>query len=323
MVDLIKISLDLDVKVLDVFAGCGGFSLGFGKFVTAAIENHPHVVKTYMWNFPWVSVFPEDVKRISGKAIVESVGEIDIVIGGPPCEPFTSMNPKRRRDPLDRLLADPQGRLVMEFMRLVDELRPKIYVLENVVELVEEPLGKMLRRFFRRIGFRAYFNILKAHEYGTPSRRVRVFISNIKLDLTGMEENAKCVDDALKGLPSLGEAPNHFPVKVGKLRLRRIRRLKWGDALFSFKDSTGKVYRNWVRLHPKKLAPTVIGRARFIHPHEDRLLTVREQARLMGFPDGHIFFGGVNRQFDQVGEAVPPPLSEKIAKVVFEKLDEL
>ena len=116
----------MDVRVLDVFAGCGGFSLGFGKSVTAAIENHPHVVKTYMWNFPWVSIFPEDVKRISGKAIIESVGEIDIVVGGPPCEPFTSMNPKRKRDPLDRLLADPQGRLVMEFMRLVDELRPKI-----------------------------------------------------------------------------------------------------------------------------------------------------------------------------------------------------
>jgi len=314
----------LDIRVVDVFAGCGGFSLGFGKMVKAAIENHPHVVKTYMRNFPWVSVFPEDAKRICGKVILEVLGgEVDVVIGGPPCEPFTSMNKRRKKDPLDRLLSDPQGRLVMEFIRLVDELRPKIFIMENVYELVEEPLGRLLKRFFTRIGYEAHFNLIEAHRYGVPSRRFRVFISNIKLNLSGMEEKPKIVEEALSGLKGFGELPNHVPIKVGKIRLRKIRRLKWGESLHSFRSSSSKVYRNWLRLHPKKIAPTIHGSSRFIHPYEDRLLTVREQARLMSFPDDHVFLGGINTQFDQVGEAVPPALARKIAKIALEKLNEL
>ena len=313
----------MDIKVVDVFAGCGGFSLGFGKTVKAAIENHPQVVKTYMRNFPWASVYPEDAKRICGKVILEEIGEVDVVIGGPPCEPFTSMNKKRRRDPLDRLLSDPQGRLVMEFIRLVDELRPKIFVMENVHELVEEPLGRMLKRFFARIGYEVYFNFIEAHRYGVPSKRYRVFISNIRLDLAGMEEKPKIVEDALAGLKDFGEIPNHVPVKIGKVRLRKLERLRWGEALYTFRVSQNKVYRNWVRLHPKQIAPTVHGRSRFIHPYENRLLTVREHARLMSFPDDHVFLGGIKVQFDQVGEAVPPLLAKKIAEVVFRKLNEL
>ncbi|MEM1800056.1 MAG: DNA cytosine methyltransferase [Nitrososphaerota archaeon] len=313
----------MDVRVLDVFAGGGGFSIGFGETVKAAIENHPHVVKTYAHNFPWVCLFPEDVKRVSGRKILEAVGEVDVVIGGPPCEPFTSMNRKRKKDPLDRLMSDAQGRLMLEFIRLVNELKPKIYVMENVPELVEEPLGDVLKELFKRIGYDAHFNFLEAQRYGVPSRRYRVFISNVKIDLCGMEEKAKCVEEALKGPPPLGEAPNHNLVKVGVVRQRKIAGLRWGEALFSFRDSLNRVHRNWVRLHPKKLAPTIHGKSRFIHPYEDRLLTVREQARLMSFPDNHVFYGGIDSQFDQVGEAVPPLLAKKIAQCAFIKLNEI
>lgn len=314
---------ELDARVVDVFAGGGGFSLGFGKVIKAAIENHPHAVKTYIYNFPWVHIFPEDVKRISGRIILETIGEVDVVIGGPPCEPFTSMNQRRKKDPLDRLLSDPQGRLVLEFIRLVDELRPRIYIMENVPELVEEPLGGVLKKFFKRIGYDTHFNFLEAHHYGVSSRRCRVFISNVRIDLSGSEERAKCVEDALKGLPPLGEAPNHNLIKVGVIRLRKIRRLKWGEALFGFRGCSSRIHRNWVRLHPKKIAPTIHGKSRFIHPYEDRVLTVREQARLMSFPDTHVFYGGVNSQFNQVGEAVPPLLAMKIASFTLEKLEEL
>ena len=70
---------------------------------------------------------------------------------------------------------------------------------------------------------------------------------------------------------------------------------------------------NLIRLHPYRIAPTVLGSSRFIHPFEDRFLTVREQARLMGFPDYHVFLGGRDEQYNQVGEAVPVPLSRAIA----------
>ena len=74
-------------------------------------------------------------------------------------------------------------------------------------------------------------------------------------------------------------------------------------------------------MHPRRHAPTVMGSSRFIHPYEDRLLTVREQARLMGFPDYHVFLGGKDAQYDMVGEAVPPPLAKAIAGEVLRYLD--
>jgi DNA (cytosine-5)-methyltransferase 1 len=73
---------------------------------------------------------------------------------------------------------------------------------------------------------------------------------------------------------------------------------------------------NLIKLHPHKIAPTVLGSSRFIHPYEPRLLTVREQARLMGFPDDHVFLGGRDEQYNQVGEAVPPTVAKAIASEV-------
>ena len=233
------------------------------------------------------------------------------------------MNPKRMIDPYDRLFTDPQGRLVLEYIRLVDELKPAIYVLENVPEIISEPLGSMIKKLFNRIGYEAYFNILDAEKYGTPSKRRRVFISNVEIDLSGMEEPPKNVEEALSNLPPPGSLPNHSIVSIGRVRLSKIKKLKWGQSLYRFRDSRGNVRYNWTRLHPKEIAPTIYGKVRFVHPYYDRLLTVREQARLMGFPDDHVFYGGVDRQFDQVGEAVPPPLSKKIAEKIIEKMNEI
>lgn len=81
-------------------------------------------------------------------------------------------------------------------------------------------------------------------------------------------------------------------------------------------EGADRICTNVTRLHPYKLAPTVMGKSRFIHPFQDRFLTVREHARLMGFPDDHVFLGGKNVQYDMVGEAVPVPLARAIAKEV-------
>ena len=102
--------------------------------------------------------------------------------------------------------------------------------------------------------------------------------------------------------------------------MRRIRKLKWGQALIRYYGFKGKQLPNLIRLHPKKIAPTVLGSSRFIHPYEDRFLTVREQARLMGYPDNFVFLGGRDVQYNQVGESVPVPLSRAIAEVVLEYL---
>jgi Site-specific DNA methylase len=109
--------------------------------------------------------------------------------------------------------------------------------------------------------------------------------------------------------------PNHETVTLSASKAERIAAVRPGEALMKFRGASG-TYGNYIRLRWDEPAPTVMGSRRFIHPEENRLLTVREQARLMGFPDHHVFFGPKDSQFNQVGEAVPPPLAQAIAEYI-------
>ena len=111
------------------------------------------------------------------------------------------------------------------------------------------------------------------------------------------------------------DLPNSEFPKIPKKYAGRISTLRYGESLIKFRGAEGYV-KNWIRIDPKKPAPPITATSRFIHPYENRLLTVREQARLMGFPDNHIFVGGRDQQYNQVGEAVPPPLAKAIAKYI-------
>ncbi|EHR79370.1 modification methylase [Thermococcus litoralis DSM 5473] len=310
------------MKVIDLFAGAGGFSRGFkeeGFEIVAAVENFPPKAKTYQINFPETFVFVEDIKRLDAEKLKKEIGEVEVIIGGPPCEPFTAINLKRKENPLDRLYNDPIGRLVLHFIRFLKAFKPAIFVMEEVPQVMEGPLREALQKEFKKAGYEVYFNILDAYDYRTPQIRKRVFISNVPLNPPKVREKLT-VWDAIGDLPdprfSEKEIPNHEYVPLSAKKRRAIAKLGWGEALHSF----GGRFKNWIRLHPYKPAPTVRGTSRFIHPFEDRLLTVREQARLMGYPDYHIFLGGRNVQYDSVGESVPPTVARAIAEVVKEML---
>lgn len=315
--------------LIDLFAGAGGFSRGFkeaGFKILAAIENFAPKADTYKFNFPEVKMYVEDIKKIHTIDVMRDIGVPDVIIGGPPCEPYTAANLKRKENPLDRLYNDPIGQLVLHFIRFVKDFQPKIFVMEEVPQIMEGELKDALRYEFEKAGYEEiYFNILDAQDYETAQRRKRVFISNIRIKPKRVKEKLT-VWDVIGDLPDprLPEAleiPNHRYVPLSPRKQRKIMRLKWGMAMHKFGDSQRK-FTNWVRLHPYKVAPTVKGGSRFIHPFDDRLLTVREQARLMGYPDYHIFLGGRDVQYDSVGEAVPPTVAKAIAEYVKEKLDE-
>jgi len=312
--------------VVDLFCGAGGFSRGFKEEnfkIMLGVENFKPVAETFQTNFPSVEIILEDIKKVRSEDIEKIINEPDVVIGSPPCEPFTRANPKREKSPLARLYEDPIGQLVLHFIRIVGDLKPKIFIMENVPGILEGELKRVLMLEFSRIGYRKiYFNFLKAEDYGTPSHRLRVFISNIKIKPKKCNTR-KVVIEAIGDLPapdSIHDVPNHEPVPISPRKLKRIAKLKWGESLVRYKGAEGRIYTNLTRLHPYKIAPTVMGSSRFIHPLENRLLTVREHARLMGFPDDHIFIGGRDLQFNQVGEAVPVPLAKAIAQEVAKKL---
>lgn len=305
--------------VVDLFAGGGGFSRGFeeaGFKTIVAVDNYPPAAKTFKANFPYSLVIADDIKEIDASIINVRP---DVVIASPPCEPFTSANPNRMKDPVDRLYSDAAGELFLHAIRLIGELRPRVYVIENVPGILE--VRDYISAELKRVGYESRFNVLRAHDHGTPSERVRVFVSNIII--RPRKREGPTVEEALSGLPPVGstEIPNHeYPAEAPRRKRKVMHKLKWGQSLIMFRGAEGSLHPNYIKLDPRRRAPTVMGSSRFVHPYEDRLLTVREQARLMGFPDHHIFLGNRDAQYNMVGEAVPPPLAKAIAEEVLRYL---
>jgi DNA (cytosine-5)-methyltransferase 1 len=317
--------------VADLFSGAGGFSRGFelaGFNVVVAVENDPPVAKTYKANFPYAYLIADDVKDVSERTIREvsglGRGDFEVVIASPPCEPFTPTNRNRMPNPLDRILTDPIGQLYLHAIRLIVELKPRFFVIENVSGVAEGPIRKVIEDELRKGGYdEVYFNIIRSEEHGVASERVRVFVSNVKLNLA--KRRPLTVMEALEGLPEPGAPwpPNHdAPATLPRKLMRKVPKLRWGRSLVTFEGAGSRRFRNYIRLAPDRPAPTVMGSSRFIHPFEDRLLTVREQARLMGFPDYHVFLGGKDSQYNMVGEAVPVPLAQAIAEDLLSRLRE-
>lgn len=301
---------------VDLFAGGGGFSRGAllaGIEPTLAVENAPGPSETYAHNFPGARLVSEAAQRVDWKALAAEAGAVALLTAGPPCEPYTPASAGRYADPLARLYNDPVGGLMLHTIRAIRAFEPEVFVIENVVQVAEGPLRRELADLLRRAGYDVHFNVLEAHEHGNPSRRARVFLSNRRI--APPKEPHITVREAIEDLEMLDEAvPNHFPDKVPRKFREDLERLRPGRSLQFWKGATGKTYGTWTRLAYDEVAPTIKGSGRFIHPVLDRALTPREHARLMGFPDEHLFLAGLGSQYDQVGEAVPPPLGRAIVR---------
>lgn len=226
-------------------------------------------------------------------------------------------------DPLDRLYTDPRGRLTLKAIELIGDLKPDIFIIENVPGIMVNPIPKFIEKELARVGYtNIYFNLLRAEDYETPSVRRRIFISNIRIKPGKSRRNIR-VWEAIGDLPDPrypNPIENHFYIPLPHRFRRRVARIRWGGALDYYIGGNWREYKHYIRLHPNKLAPVIMGKSRFIHPYEDRQITIREQARLMGYPDKHIFKGGIEKMYNQVGESVPPTLAKAIAKEVKKQL---
>lgn len=304
---------------MDLFCGAGGFSLGFileNYELLLGLDIDEFCIETYKYNFPSALAIKADIRDIHSKDILRYVDRPDVIIASPPCEAFTRASRNIMKEPIDRLYTDPRGRLMLDAIRIIGDLKPDVFIIENVPGINEPAIRDSIRYELSRYGYeKIYFNVIDAEKLGCPSMRRRIFISNIPIKI---KRRARVnVWDAIKDLPDPrfpSNIPNHEYVHLPLRFEERVRRLKWGEGLEYFMGSEQKVYLEYIRVHPNKPSPTVMGRSRFIHPYENRLLTVREQARLMTYPDTHVFFGPINSQYNQVGESVPPLVSKLIAE---------
>ena len=178
-------------NVIDLFCGCGGFSKGFeeaGYNIRFGIDMWNDAIVTYKRNFPNAAVLNEDITKISGKDILKATklkkNEVDVIIGGPPCQGF-SVSGKRMID-------DERNKLYKSYVQIVSELKPKVFVMENVpglVRLFKGQVAEQVKEDFTNIGYTVGMQILSADNYGVPQQRMRVFFVGVRNDLVkkGME----------------------------------------------------------------------------------------------------------------------------------------
>lgn len=166
----VKIMRDNKLIAIDLFCGCGGFSYGFqqaGFEMALGIDMWKDATITYKHNFPGANVINEDITLIDAETILSKAGckkeEIDVIIGGPPCQGF-SVSGKRMID-------DPRNKLYKSFVSIVEQLQPKVFVMENVPGLIRLFGGKVKEEVlsdFSAIGYRVKVQQLSSDDYGVP-----------------------------------------------------------------------------------------------------------------------------------------------------------
>ena len=175
------------LKIIDLFAGVGGLSVGFKKagfYAVSANEYNPEIANTYTKNHPGTKMIVEDIAKVKSKDLLNGEKEIDVIVGGPPCQGF-SMAGRRIRNS-GAFLNDPRNELFKEFIRVVKDIKPKVFVMENVAAMLNIHGGVVkdeIIKKFKEIGYNTRVRVLTAADYGVPQLRKRAVIIGSRLDI--------------------------------------------------------------------------------------------------------------------------------------------
>lgn len=323
---------------IDLFSGAGGLLRGFmnqGFTPEFSLEVWKPALETHKANYPKVPVWDCDIRTVENDRLVPYKGKVDVIVGGPPCQGFSTIG--------KRLIKDPRNELVFEFVRFVKEIKPKVFLMENVRGLLSSDKGKTkaaIELEFSSIGYKVVSQVLCAADYGVPQKRYRLFFIGVRNDLvstpsfpkkTHCPEEYNTVGEAIMDLVGKeNDFPNHVPLKHNAIVTERISYIEEGHGVpkEGLPDKVAKGSRSdyldhdiknfshvFKRLDRKRPATTMVpGHNAFpLHPTENRSLTVREAARIQTFPDDVIFCGSRQNQCIQVGNAVPVCLAEILA----------
>lgn len=329
--------------VASFFSGCGGFDLGFKKAgfrIVIANDIWDKAVQSFRLNHPEVEILPGDIRKITERDLrkamrKQGVKKIDVVIGGPPCQCFTRLNNNNLRKD------DERNSLFREYMRMIKILSPDFVVMENVADLLvrENEKGHNFRdlilKNFRRNGYRTAFKVIKTEYYGVPQIRRRVIFlatkrKNVALSFPEPSRKRSVVRTHLSKLRGKKRLRDHNMAENSPLSLERIKHVPQGgyyehlpERLKVKKIRNGKLvtvkrYGSYYRrLHPNQPAVTIT-KNYLIHPFKDRYLSNREHAVLHTFPVSYHFFGTRFDVGQQIANAVPPHLSQRIAEHILE-----
>ena len=336
-------------SALDLFCGCGGLSLGLrraGFRVLAAIDNHTLSTSTYELNHKRTQVVNKDITLVDPENLMEKLhltsGQLDLIAGCPPCQGFSTLRTLNG----GRNVTDPMNELVYEFVRFIKVFMPKTVMMENVPALLKDDRLQGITHNLVSLGYACAADLFNAEWFGVPQRRLRMifFASRDECPpFANPVRRRRTVSEAIRKLPPPKKShdPLHnYPVRRAEHVMSLIRRvprdggsrtnlphveqLDCHQRVDGFRDVYGRMA--W-----SEPAPTITGgcinpsKGRYIHPTDDRAITLREAALLQGFPSSYEFDLSNGRYIaaQMIGNAFPPKFAEHHARAIYAHLDSL
>ena len=321
---------------LDLCSGLGGISVAaqkLGLHIVAGVDVNVDALKTFSKNFSGArpiqgSVRSKVVLKQCEKLLepFKAAGKSTVILSGPPCQGFSAAG---SRNPADR-----RNQVLVAVARAISRLQPDCALIENVSMLLASKHDDRVEKFEEVLndgGFCVTHLVLDASEFGVSQKRKRAFflVTQLPLDeqdvikrVESFKTSSVGAEEALRGLPNAQVRPddyddehdyggihNHFAMQHSPRVKKKIAAIDPGTGPMSYR-----------RLHPTRLSNTLFSghRAPPAHFKEPRSITVREAARLQGFPDSFRVYGSFANQMEQVTNAVPPPLAEAVLHVLIE-----
>ena len=333
------------MRCLSLFSGCGGLDLGFEKAgfeIPVANEFDNTIYETYKINHPNTKLVEGDIRKLSTDDILRQLqGKVDGIIGGPPCQSWSEAGSLKG-------IEDDRGKLFFEYIRILKELKPKFFLAENVSGMLANRHSRAVQaifRLFEEAGYDVSLTLANAKDYGVAEERKRVFYIGFRKDLkvdfrfpegsTKDDENKITLQDVIWDLQKTAvpaeennkhnvnceNSNEYFIGSYSPIFMSRNRVKAWDEQAYTVQASGRQC-----QLHPQapKMEKVEKNVCRFVpgKEHLYRRMSVREIARIQGFPDEFQFeYSNVNNAYKMIGNAVPVNMAYEIATAIKEALN--
>lgn len=333
------------MNVISLFSGCGGLDLGFeraGFDIPVANEFDKKIWETFKVNHPNTTLIEGDVRKINKEDIAQYLdGEVDGIIGGPPCQSWSEAGSLKG-------IEDERGQLFFDYIRILKDFKPKFFLAENVSGMLANRHSEAVQNIlnlFDEAGYDVTLTMVNAKDYGVAQERKRVFYIGFRKDLkikfefphgsTEDDEKKITLRDIIWDLQETavpaGEKNHHNPEAINNneyftgaystIFMSRNRVKSWDEQAYTVQASGRQC-----QLHPQAPKMVKFGKNdfRFVEGKEDlyRRMTIREIARVQGFPDDFKFiYDDTNTAYKMIGNAVPVNLAKEIAMSIKQTLE--
>lgn len=330
------------MNIISLFSGCGGLDLGFeraGFDITVANEFDKNIWETFKVNHPNTKLIEGDIRNIKEE---DFPSEVDGIIGGPPCQSWSEAGSLKG-------IEDDRGKLFYEYIRILKNKQPKFFLAENVSGMLADRHSEAVQNIlamFKECGYDVSLTLVNAKDYGVAQERKRVFYIGFRKDLNinfifpkgSTEDDDKKItlrdiiwdlqDSAVPSAEKNKHNPNainnneYFTGDYSPIFMSRNRVKGWDEQAFTVQASGRQC-----QIHPQAPKMIKVGKndCRFVEGKENlyRRMTIREVARVQGFPDSFKFiYENTNDAYKMIGNAVPVNLAYEVASAIKKVLEE-